>query len=230
MSEDPARDGENWYAYCNENPLRFVDPTGLAPRSTMGFGNNGLLRNPFEGRSSRMADMARSLIQSAMMELLCIPPNGVTPAKQAVAQGAFQSAVAPIASFANEIAQNGFSFAKKLKPDNADKTVTSGDDDTIAHTSRAARRQAMRDAEIPTSQQPASQTQNSSGREYSYDVPVQGGGTELKSVQQQTMDRSHPGESHWEAGSVKRDPLTGEIRQNNYGRPALTNNKVKVDY
>ena len=29
MTEDPARDGLNWYAYCSNNPLRYVDPTGL---------------------------------------------------------------------------------------------------------------------------------------------------------------------------------------------------------
>lgn len=97
-------------------------------------------------------------------------------------------------------------------------------------TSRAARRKAMRDADIPTSQQPVSQSRNQSGREYSYDTPVPGGGTQRKSVQQQTMDRSHPGQSHWEAGRVKTDPLTGAVRKNKYGRPALTNDKSKVDY
>jgi hypothetical protein len=50
------------------------------------------------------------------------------------------------------------------------------------------------------------------------------------SVQQQTLDRSHLGQSHWEAGPVKIDPLTGAVRQNNYGRPALANDKSKVDY
>lgn len=97
-------------------------------------------------------------------------------------------------------------------------------------TSRSARREVMRDAGIPTSQQPVSQSRNVSGWEYSYDVPAPGGGTQRMSVQQQTMDRSHPGQAHWEAGRVKTDPDTGIARQNNYGRPALTNDKSKVNY
>ncbi len=32
-TEDPIRDGLNWYIYANNNPLKFVDPTGLAPRN-----------------------------------------------------------------------------------------------------------------------------------------------------------------------------------------------------
>jgi hypothetical protein len=50
------------------------------------------------------------------------------------------------------------------------------------------------------------------------------------SVQQQTMDRSHVDQPHWEAGTVKTDPITGQVRMNNYGRPALTNDKSKVNY
>ena len=29
MSEDPAQDGLNWYVYCANNPVMFVDPSGL---------------------------------------------------------------------------------------------------------------------------------------------------------------------------------------------------------
>jgi RHS repeat-associated protein len=97
-------------------------------------------------------------------------------------------------------------------------------------TSNAARREVMRKEGIPTSQQPVSQSTNSSGKEYKYETPKPGGGTETKSVQHQTMDRSHLGEKHWEAGSVKTDPRTGEIRETNHGRPKLDNNKSKVDY
>ena len=29
ISEDPVKDGLNWYAYCGGNPIAFVDPSGL---------------------------------------------------------------------------------------------------------------------------------------------------------------------------------------------------------
>ena len=97
-------------------------------------------------------------------------------------------------------------------------------------TSRQARRDTMRNQGIPTSQQPKSQSKNSSGREYTYEVPKSGGGKEYKSAQQQTMDRSHPGENHWETGTVKTDPRTGEPRLNDYGRPKIKNDKSKANY
>ena len=31
LNEDPIRDGNNWYAYCGNNPVGFVDPSGLDP-------------------------------------------------------------------------------------------------------------------------------------------------------------------------------------------------------
>ena len=30
ISEDPAKDGYNWYSYCGGNPVMFVDPSGLS--------------------------------------------------------------------------------------------------------------------------------------------------------------------------------------------------------
>ena len=31
IGEDPAQDGANWYIYCYNNPLAFIDPSGLDP-------------------------------------------------------------------------------------------------------------------------------------------------------------------------------------------------------
>lgn len=99
-----------------------------------------------------------------------------------------------------------------------------------ATTSNFARRESMRNAGIPTSQQPVSQSQNASGREYSYSLPASGGGTQRMSTQQQTLDRSHRGQPHWETGPVKFDPLTGRVIYNAYGCSRLTNEKFKVEY
>ena len=32
ISEDPIKDGINWYVYCSNNPIKFVDPSGLYNR------------------------------------------------------------------------------------------------------------------------------------------------------------------------------------------------------
>ena len=46
ISEDPARDGSNWYSYVTNNPLKFVDPAGM--RRVIGEDENGdlTLENP----------------------------------------------------------------------------------------------------------------------------------------------------------------------------------------
>ncbi len=39
---DPIRDGSNWYAYCNSDPVNYVDLWGLDANDKGGNGNNGL--------------------------------------------------------------------------------------------------------------------------------------------------------------------------------------------
>jgi hypothetical protein len=191
--------------------------------------NAGGLVGDLEGNYSLLGDD----ILSAGLDLVgVLDPTGVADGLNAGLQakngdwlGAAIS-TAGIIPYIGDVAKVG-KIGKDLKIiNNAIDAVKSGD--KVSSTSRAARREAMRDAGIPTSQQPKSQSRNSSGREYTYEVPGKGGGTQTKSVQQQTLDRSHQGQPHWEAGQVKTD--NGKVRMNNYGRPKLDNNKSKVNY
>ena len=97
----------------------------------------------------------------------------------------------------------------------------------------AAAREAKRQAGIPTSQQPSSQTNGRAsdgtpvGRQQSYEVPAAGGGTESKSVQVSRDTRGdHAGMSQIEAGTVKPGGQTDVG-----GRPRIQNvDKVRVDF
>ena len=97
-------------------------------------------------------------------------------------------------------------------------------------SSRAARRQAMRDAGIPTSQQPVSQRSvrtpsgEPAGRQYDYDTPSPGGGTTRQSVQHSLTDDVPGHGPHWEAGRVKSGGRTDSL-----GRPRLQSRKAKVN-
>ncbi|HJU38246.1 MAG TPA: RHS repeat-associated core domain-containing protein, partial [Tahibacter sp.] len=211
LAVDPVAANEasfNRYWYANDNPYKNVDPDGRIPVLFLIVPAISLLS---------LSDYAQA-------------PN-IGEAPTVMTNGERFAAVADaLTSGPRSLADMGARGAREVGNAAAQRAATKDSVGGPAITSRAARREAMRDAGIPTSQQPASQSRNQSGHEYSYDVPAGGGGTQRMSVQQQTMDRSHPGESHWEAGLVKTDADTGEVRMNRHGRPALRNGKSKVDY
>ncbi len=221
----------NLYGYAQNNPLKYTDPTGTIIETLWDVANvamdvASLAGNVATGNWAGAAVDAAGLAADVAATVLPGVPGGAGTAIKA-------ARAADKANDAYKSAKRAEKAADNVKK--AEKVVgasKAGGKETKAVTSRAARRESMRQQGIPTSQQPnrGKQRIDASGRSYEYDVPKKGGGMETKSVQQQTMDRSHKDEPHWEAGSVKTDPETGSIRYNDYGRPKLTNDKSKVYY
>lgn len=102
-------------------------------------------------------------------------------------------------------------------------------------SSRAARREAMRQQDIPTSQQPSSQRGDAAHKQYTYEVPEEGGGTKTKVVTHHEADPEIPGvknkhpDPHWEAGDAKLDDQ-GKPRTGNHGEIKYESDKAKVIY
>ena len=46
LSEDPVKDGLNWYTFCGNNPVMFVDPYGLSAKSVMRQLARWVIANP----------------------------------------------------------------------------------------------------------------------------------------------------------------------------------------
>lgn len=54
-TQDPARDGGNWYAYCNNSPLSFIDLDGCVPRKptpTMGSQAHYYIQNALKNNDA----------------------------------------------------------------------------------------------------------------------------------------------------------------------------------
>ena len=96
----------------------------------------------------------------------------------------------------------------------------------ILPTSRAARRQAMRDGDVPTSQ-PLFEDKSVNSKDKVYLTR-----DKSKTVQNATNDVSHQGQPHWEAGATKKDASKpdGLNRSGNNNKPQMAKPKAKVYY
>jgi RHS repeat-associated protein len=65
LTRDPAQDGRNWYGYCDNNPIKYVDPNGLQGNSITDYVNR-LLGPPSWGSVVKGAsNLATSLKPNA---------------------------------------------------------------------------------------------------------------------------------------------------------------------
>jgi protein-tyrosine-phosphatase len=99
---------------------------------------------------------------------------------------------------------------------------SAGTQESSADTVHGAQREAQRQEGIPTSQQPDKQVSTKAGRQYTYTVPKEGGGTQTKIVTRQHADRNHG--THVEAGSPKAKGQTDPS-----GRLRHDSDKTKVN-
>jgi RHS repeat-associated protein len=249
LSVDPlVEETMDAYGYCYHNPINFVDPTGMSAEDNddiiiKGENNSSItivtdLIDIEIDASSIVGDLGgnftlegEEILVAALDIVGVLDPTGaadIAAGSIEMKNGNIWGGLASYAGFLPLLGDLG-KVGKTKKHLNTIENAIEGlrTAENTAATSRAARRSVMRKEGIPTSQQPISQSKNSSGREYSYKVPKKGGGTQRKSVQQQTMDRNHD-QPHWEGGEVRTD--NGKTRMNNYNRPKLVNKKSKVNY
>ena len=197
------------YIYCGSNPINRIDKDGkiwetVWDAASLSLGINSFWKNISEGSYGAAAIDGAGVVIDAVAAAIPFIPGGAGAVINSVRA---TDKISDVAKSTNRVG----------------KTI-----EKTEETSRAARRDVMRKEGIPTSTQPKSQSKNASGREYTYEVPKKGGGTELKSVQQQTLDRSHKEQPHWEAGKIKMDKDIPQF--NKYNRPKLKSDKSKTYY
>lgn len=62
ITEDPIRDGVNWFVYVNNNPLKFIDPSGLNPQILIEAANKVI---PYAQRAAVWASQHVPFIEQA---------------------------------------------------------------------------------------------------------------------------------------------------------------------
>ncbi len=228
----------NKYQYAYNNPHRFVDPDGHqgidwvqmilnSPPVQAGMeeaakGAGKAIGNTYIGLENLNADFG---ISGAKHREPYQPSNEIQSRAMAVTEhlilfGGLLGGKGPANVMTADAEE---SAAVAAEAGNAERAAGAEEAGAAPRTARAARREAMRREGIPTSQQPSSQVSTRGGRQYTYNVPKPGGGTQTKIVTHQLMDRNHG--PHFEAGRPKSPPRTDPG-----GRLRHTNDKTKVHY
>lgn len=94
-----------------------------------------------------------------------------------------------------------------------------------AKTSRAARREAMRKTNTPTSRSATEQSGSNGRRQYI----VEGSDGKPRAISQHPADKDHP-TPHWHSSTPKTDPITGDMLRNRHGQVKYKSGGPSVPY
>jgi RHS repeat-associated protein len=82
MSVDPARDGQNWYSYVSNNPLKYTDPTGLKKyliiTTFQGGGAENVGTTFIDAANTRAEDIRNSSQAVVLMKWKCLGMEELT--------------------------------------------------------------------------------------------------------------------------------------------------------
>jgi RHS repeat-associated protein len=207
----------NKYQYCLNDPLRFVDPDGhqetLADRVENRIATVGAAVTNYYIGAGKAWDNIRIGIKNINADMGYgehEAPHEATNKAQAVGM---------------IVVERGTLFGGLLIPGSTTGAVmTEGETTTVVAaeagtaeessvlaTSRAARREAMRQEGIPTSHPAVQQSGANGNRQY----VVEGADSKPKVVTQHPPDKAHPN-PHWHAATPKMD--NGAMRTNQHGQ------------
>ncbi len=196
--EDPV--SCNLFSYARNNPLKYVDPSGNIPMFPVILGGLWLTDKATTAYEAFSDYKAVSTGESTLAEVG--QRRGVEWAAGVVLGLGGRGLVKVLKA---AIPSSSVKAAKSLWGGNS----KSGS--TIASSSKAARREAMRQQNIPTSRPAKSQLGSGDRKQYIYE----GSNGENKVVTHHLKDKDHPN-SHWHVADPRVEK--GVMRINNYGQ------------
>jgi uncharacterized protein RhaS with RHS repeats len=137
ITVDPGKDGLNWYAYCNNNPLRYVDPDGrvlvdLSLESIKATGkwilnNAGALVEIGSGALLTVLGYGADAATGAAVLATDGAAIVAVPGEQALSAGAKAAGAVMMAHGAAKLKGGNSHQAGKEKPGTQDKLLTKGE-------------------------------------------------------------------------------------------------------